>query len=347
MQYTKICFLLLSFLIFFYLSSGCTVKSSGMEENVSSADITQPEQPLCGPGGKDYSHSGVSEHCYGEGEEEYWIFEPWDPVPEKAPVIVFLHGWGGIRPEIYYAWIEHMVKRGNIVIFPRYQENLRTGQEKMMNNSLKAIKEALKKLEEEENHVRPDREKFAVVGHSYGGVLGPNIAVMASSEGLPEVKALMSAEPGDPKSITGKDITGIILDSYAGLPENMLLLAVVGAEDTLVEDKAAKQIIKTADSIPGENKNLVILNSDYYGTPPLIADHSAPVTGGKDNHLSGTRRLDALDYYCFWKLFDGLCDAAFYDKNREYALGNRDKQCYMGEWSDGTPVKTLTVLTDF
>lgn len=55
--------------------------------------------------------------------------------------------------------------------------------------------------------------------------------------------------------------------------------------------------------------------------------------------------VDALDYYGFWKLFDGLCDAGFYSKNREYALGNTPEQRYMGEWTDGTPVKEPKVVT--
>ncbi len=56
-----------------------------------------------------------------------------------------------------------------------------------------------------------------------------------------------------------------------------------------------------------------------------------------------TGTVNALDYYGFWKLFDGLCDAAFYGKNRNYALGDTPEQRFMGRWSDGPPVKELTV----
>jgi hypothetical protein len=49
--------------------------------------------------------------------------------------------------------------------------------------------------------------------------------------------------------------------------------------------------------------------------------------------------------YGLWKLFDGLSDAAFFGKNREYALGNTPQQRFMGKWSDGVPVKEL-VVTD-
>jgi hypothetical protein len=41
--------------------------------------------------------------------------------------------------------------------------------------------------------------------------------------------------------------------------------------------------------------------------------------------------------------FDGLYNAAFNDRNRDYALGNTSQQRFMGVWSDGTKVKELNV----
>jgi hypothetical protein len=57
-------------------------------------------------------------------------------------------------------------------------------------------------------------------------------------------------------------------------------------------------------------------------------------------------KVDALHYYGYWKLFDALQDAAFYGKNRKYALGNTPQQRFMGYWSDGIPVKELRVTQD-
>ncbi|OPZ57207.1 MAG: hypothetical protein BWY87_01673 [Deltaproteobacteria bacterium ADurb.Bin510] len=87
----------------------------------------------------------------------------------------------------------------------------------------------------------------------------------------------------------------------------------------------------------------------------LRADHAAPEAPENAGIAArrGWRRLgrgaavvnwlDALDYYCFWKLFDALCDAAFYGLSREYALGDTPEQRFMGLWSDGRPVRPLTV----
>src|SRR5579859_6313049 len=87
---------------------------------------TPPLQPAIGPGGADYKHKQVVAHMYGTGATRYWIFEPADPVPGDAPLIVFNHGWGAMEPKVYGAWIDHIVKRGNIVVYPVYQDSLRT-----------------------------------------------------------------------------------------------------------------------------------------------------------------------------------------------------------------------------
>ena len=65
--------------------------------------------------------------------------------------------------------------------------------------------------------------------------------------------------------------------------------------------------------------------------------------GNDESEISREHLVNALDFYGTWKLFDGLCDAAFYGKNREYALGNTPQQRNMGQWSDGVKVKELAV----
>ena len=95
-----------------------------------------------------------------------------------------------------------------------------------------------------------------------------------------------------------------------------------------------------------QNKNFVIVHSDSHGTPPLIANHLAPVAPDLAYNSGGdiaaathpalrnpSMMIDALDYYGFWKLFDGLCDAAFFGTDRQYALGNTPEQRNMGKWS--------------
>src|SRR5262249_20574377 len=77
--------------------------------------------------------------------------------------------------------------------------------------------------------------------------------------------------------------------------------------------------------------------------PQRAQSNSGGGNAPADVSSAAHRGSNALDYYGLWKLFDGLSDAAFYHRNREYALGNTPEQRFMGRWSDGTPVKELSV----
>ncbi|HEX2270191.1 MAG TPA: alpha/beta fold hydrolase [Pyrinomonadaceae bacterium] len=327
---------------------------------------TPPVQPESGPGGKQYAHASVTKNRYGAGNQEYWIFEPDSPKPASAPLIVFIHGWGGVNPLYYGAWLDHLVKRGNIVVYPRYQATLLTPIKEFQPSTLGAIKDAIHRLQTEPGHIKPDLNKFAVVGHSVGGLLAASVAALAKESNLPQVRAVMSVEPG----IT-EDPIRIPLADLKKVPAETLLLAVAGDQDTLVRDTDAKRVYYESTNVPAANKDFVMMVTDTHGAPSLQASHRAPtamdrsydngegVGGGPVNpdrvgsargneRSSQDRRLEtmmvnALDYYGTWKLFDALCDAAFYGKNREYALGNTPKQRFMGVWSDGTPVKELKV----
>src|SRR5262244_3565412 len=156
---------------------------------------TPPPQPETGPGGKQAPHAAVIKNRYGQGGKEYWIYEPDKPKPTQAPVVIFLHGWGGTNPLYYGAWLDHLVKRGNIVIYPRYQANILTAREFFIPNSIDGIKAALNTLQTEPGHVRPELNRVATVGHSLGGLLAASVAALASESGLPKMRAVMSVEP--------------------------------------------------------------------------------------------------------------------------------------------------------
>src|SRR6185503_3590029 len=223
---------------------------------VSAQSVTPPSQPQTGPGGKQSVHSSVIKNRYGKGGTEYWIYEPDSPKPRTAPVIVFLHGWGGMNPLYYGAWIDHLVKRGNILIYPRYQARLLTPITEFTPNTLAAIKDAIERLQTEPGHVKADLNKFATVGHSVGGILAASVAALASESGLPQVRAVMSVEPG----ITEAPIN-IPLADLKKIPAETLLLAIAGDQDTLVRDVDAKRVYYESTRVPASNKDYVTLVS--------------------------------------------------------------------------------------
>lgn len=320
-----------------------------------------PAQPASGPGGHSYAHAEVRSTRLGSGGGEVHLFEPAAPAPDQAPVVVFVHGWAGMDPEIYGGWITHIVRRGFTVIAPRYQADIRTPVRQFDRNALEATRRALETLHSA-GHVAPDPRGIVIVGHSMGGLISANLAAHAAAGELPPVLALMSVAPGRTWP-SGSPIAFPLAD-LSRLPSSLLLLTVAGNDDELVGDIDARRIYVEATGVPPENKNFVRLFSDDHGAPGLVADHRAPTAPGtldgldeaphlnlwqRPDGLDGARRsrgpmvVDALDYFGTWKLLDGLVDAVFRGVHREYALGNTPQQRFMGVWSDGVPVRQLHV----
>jgi acetyl esterase/lipase len=322
-----------------FLSSICT--SCGQSDQ--SSIFTQPAQPGSGPGGSDYAHADVVESVHGTGVTKFWLFQPASPSPAEAPVIVFLHGFGAIEPDFYTEWLWHLARRGNIVIYPAYQESIFTPLDTYNDNVITAVSDALTLLRGGTG-VHPDEEHFAVAGHSFGGVLAANVAAMAADVSLPFFGAVMSVEPS-----TGGfgDLFGVYKD-YSLIPLGTLLLTVAGQEDNIAGDVDALRIYRESSSVPADDKDYILIRSDYRGDPPLVADHYTPAAMGEnlppeESYLA----TNALDYYGLWKWFDALTDAAFYNGlNRNVALGNTPQQRFMGFWYGFTGVFPLIPIIE-
>ena len=91
------------------------------------AAITQPAQPKHGPGGSDYTHAGVRVSSGGAGPDAWYAFEPVKPRPEKAPLAIVMHGYYEFSGyDQLAAFIDHTVRKGTIVIYPRWQTDIAT-----------------------------------------------------------------------------------------------------------------------------------------------------------------------------------------------------------------------------
>ena len=217
----------------------------------------------------------VTKARHGEGARAYWLFKPDLSTPTSAPLIAFLHGWGATNPAIYGAWIDHLVKTGNIVVYPRYQADLRTPTADFFPNTVRALQDAITLLEREPGHVRPDLSKFAVVGHSVGGLLAANLAAVSSDSGLPRVWAVMSVQPG--RTWNRRPVANVPLGDLRKIPSKTLMLVVVGDQDRLAGDIDAKRIYYKSKQLSPANKDFVRMRSDNHGRPALVANHFAPV----------------------------------------------------------------------
>jgi acetyl esterase/lipase len=249
-------------------------------------------------------------------------------------VVIFVHGSGALNADAYLAWIEHLVQRGAVVIFPLYQ---RTTYDEMENQQTlrDGVRRALETLEQEGVPVDPTR--VAVVGHSLGGGLAVDYAASAAAAGLPVPTAVMSVAP----SCNSEEVACIGADLGA-IPATTRLLLVTELDDPdPLGTAAVARIWAGLGDVPRENRDLVQLVSDAHGRPPLWADHFQARAEHGIAHPP-----DALDWYGTWKWLDALMGCAFAGEWCAYALGNTPEQRFMGVWSDGVPVAEAVVTDD-
>ncbi|HET6372418.1 MAG TPA: alpha/beta hydrolase, partial [Candidatus Polarisedimenticolia bacterium] len=325
----------------------CQCALAGKQPPLKGETAAKPPQD---PGSGGARHGKVDKKMVGDGSDGYWLFLPDDPTPKEAPVVLFLHGWRGTNPHDYGGWIDHIVRRGNIVIYPIYESGSFSEEpEKMMESAIKSTKAAIESLKKS-GSVKPQLDQFAIVGHSLGGGLTAQIAARAEKAGLPVPKALMPSQPG----WRGGDT--IPVDKLSQIPATALVLVVVGDEDQFGKTRQGKPIFAALGHIPKDHKRYVIIPTDNHGNPPLLADHSSPLSPRDDygkaltsdqerrrktvGAITGMREgvVDALDFNGYWKLFDSLCDAAFAGRTIDAVIGSPE-QLSLGKWSDGTPVK--------
>jgi poly(3-hydroxybutyrate) depolymerase len=316
----------------------------------------QPDHPTGSPPADghqeepDTAHHAVKRYEIGQGPRSYWLFEPDKPKPDgRAPVVVFLHGWFAVNPGFYGAWIDHLVRDGRVVIFPRYQNDVGTLPQDFLPNALAAIRDALGVLHEGVDHVRPDPLRFALVGHSAGGNLAAQIAAVAADphSDLPAPQAMIAVMPGE--------VIPMAEPVLSRIPATMLMTIIVGEEDVVVGDLRGRQIFSEATAVPKSRKRFVLFRSDRHGVPALIAEHTAPtgVHHRLDNGEGLFRSLqlslgdvNALDRAGFWRMADITMDAAFHGKTLDDVTEDAESFRHLGFWSDGHKVNQPIVGSD-
>lgn len=330
----------------------------GVGSACAGKSIQPPDQPEQGPGGRDYPHGAVRMSSYLDGGERYWLFEPMEPRPELAPLVVFVHGFGQMNPKAYGAWIEHLVRRGAVVLYPKYQADFTTDAERFVPNTLTAIQHGRNVLQQP-GRVRTDMSRWALVGHSAGGLISASVAAMATEHQMPAPRALMAVQPGR---------SGIFpLADQSKIAANTLMFALVGDQDRIVGDDDARRIITETRQVPAQNKRLILQISDTRGLPPMWASHSAPVAfernydsqridwfadngslrqAGNPNAMTlqapWENKADSTDYWVFWRLTDRLLELAFSPNPRDIA--GLDEMLTLPAWSDGQDIRPMRIL---
>jgi len=212
----------------------------------------------------------------GRGVQQSTIVRP--DLPGPLPVVVFLHGWGAPDPAFYRPWLDHLARRGNAVVYPRYQDSFVEPPRQVLGNVLAAVRIALER--------RPARPGTLVVaGHSAGGALAADYAAIARSAGLPSPRAVFAAYPGRrlPRVPSGLPEIPAQL-----IPEGTRVVALASKQDRVVGTATARAIVRGARTVPRGRRRLVLVRD------PAATDHQAP------------QRADAASRRTFWAPLDRL-----------------------------------------
>jgi hypothetical protein len=131
----------------------------------------------CG-GGTSYPKTATVEGPIGGSSDPakgVWLFRP---AGKPKRMVIFFHGQGGpdeATPANHRAWIDHMVKQGAVVIYPRYEQDYASG---VLGPAIAGVKTANEKLG------KPDLPVLAL-GYSRGGALAVEYAAASSGHGVP------------------------------------------------------------------------------------------------------------------------------------------------------------------
>lgn len=310
----------------------------------ASAAITQPPQPKAGPGGRNYHHGDWRVSSGGTGSDAWFVFEPVDPQPASAPLAIIMHGYFEFSGyDQMYELIRHTVRKGNIVIYPRWQTDIVTpcagpfDIEPCITSALNGIRGALSYLQADAARVQPQLGRASYFGFSFGGIITANLANRHASLGLPTPRVIFLDDPHD-GGLTGSGEPALD-GSLSGIPSTVKFECHSGAEGVLSDpDQAGSScnaVFPLLGHIPKKNKDLVLVHTDAHGEPPLSSAHGVCT--------ARPGRADAYDWNFCWKVWDALRSCAYRGRQCGYALGNSRRHRSMGKWSDGVPIIPLNI----
>ena len=341
-----------------------------------------PAQPKAGlPGGADNPDAEIVKKAVGQASAVTYVFHMAGQPAQPRPVAVFLHGWGAVNPSSYGGWIDHLARRGYLVLFPAFQTVGRTRPVDATANARKLVAAALAALADDKD-ARPDTTRLALIGHSAGAGIAANLAADPAASGLPAPKAVFVLMAGGVASDAKS--RGIQLEDLSKIAPTTSLIAMIGDREATASDRVSRRILREASEVPANHKLFMRAGSDDHGFPTMAATLASPASPlaaydsaaikvppdppvdrkaprapqprwAPDMVLSGEQQTllgqlgrngtDTLDYLAFWKTFDMLADSAFNGSGDLAVLKNDPAFLDMGRWADTWPLRRLFAET--
>jgi len=242
-----------------------------------------------------------------------------------------------------YELVRHTVRKGSIVIYPRWQTDIATpcpgpfDIEPCVAAAVTAIRAGLAHLQADPSRVQPRLARTSYFGFSFGGIITANLTNRWASLDLPEPRAIFFEDPHD-GGLAGFGEPALD-DSLAGIPERAKIQCHSSQHGVLADPEkigsSCNALFPKLGRISKKNKDLVLTHRDAHGEPALAAFHG--VCAARPGEA------DAYDWNFCWKVWDALRSCAYAKHGCKAALGDTRKHRSMGEWSDGAPITPLVI----
>ena len=182
---------------------------------------------LLGCGGSNLPDRPTIVGPIGKGASGVWLFRP---AGKPKDIVVYFHGQGGAQeatPVNHRPWIDHLVARGSVVVYPRWEL---TYESDPMQFVVTGVRAATK-------HVDVGGLPVLAIGYSRGGALAVEYGAIAGGNGLPVPDRIMSIFPAS----VGNEQHLIDL---APLDHSTRLLILMGQDDTIVGRAGARVLLR-------------------------------------------------------------------------------------------------------
>lgn len=229
------------------------------------------------------------------------IFHPVE-LENARPSILYCHGYGGVESSRISGLINFIVSKGYNFIFIPYP-TVGVSIEERYSILLSGFKKAAREFPS-----MIDTTKIGVVGHSFGGGASFGVAhhLFSDLNWGSEGRFIYANAQWYSFELTQDDLLNF--------PENTNLITMLFDDDVTNDHRLAADIFNTI-SIPDENKDLLLLQTDTINGYIYEANHGVP---------NSTDAFDAYDYYVYYRLLDALSDYSFNDneEGKVVALGD-------------------------
>lgn len=296
----------------------------------------------------------------GNGPDRAYAFYPADQSPEKLPLVIFLHGWMGTNPKNFGALIDHLARRGSVVVYPVYQTDGNTPPQMITDTAAKSISQILKRLENENPNLI-DTQKTMYFGFSIGASISINFAANPEKYKLPIPRGMILVAPGDAKHVAhGELATSIVTTSIKQVALNIPIVLMTGQEDKTIGVPTA---LSYWNEICAQNRQNILISwppgkadsesiSSGHGAPgapddrydfPNINEPTPIETIARLESFPESKSINNLDFYGQWKVVTGFLDAIKVGKFPNWIFTEQQLMTNLGKFKNGEQYPNATI----